>query len=315
MQVLKEQGLRISTALKQIGIGRSSYYSWLSPQKTAPRPASVQRLTESERTAIIAYKQQQPHLSHRKISGYLRAENIWVSATSCYRVLKSLGWVSAADNLREAPWKQPHYEPFAPNQIWGEDWTGLLIAGLRYYLLTIIDCFSRYIVAWGIVPAVTHREVRQLLVLGYLSQNIDTRKDKPLLRADRGSPNMAKKTRRLIAELEMLLSPSRSHRPTDNSRQERWYRTVKQEEIYCYPEYPSELTARHSVASYIEEYNEQRPHQALWNFTPAYVHRCANKSIIWNQYRQQVLYAKERRLNFNRSQPKLFLPSAQTNTF
>jgi putative transposase len=301
--------------LKQIGICRSTYYSWLSPQKTTPRPASVLRLTESERTAISAHKQQQPQLSHRKISGYLRTENIWVSATSCYRVLKSLGWVSAAENLREAPWKQPHYEPFAPNQIWGEDWTGLIITGLRYYLLTIIDYFSRYIVAWGIVPTVTHQEVRQLLAIGYLSQNIGTRKDKPRLRADRGSPNMAKNTRRLIAELEMLLSPSRSHRPTDNSRQERWYRTIKQEEIYCCPEYPSEVTARHSVASYIEEYNEQRPHQALWNFTPDYVHRCGNKSLILNLYRQQVLFSKERRLEFNRSQQGRILQSAQTNTF
>jgi len=312
---LNEKGLRTSAALKQIGISRSTYYSWLCCRKSTPRPASVQRLTESERTAIIAHKQQQPQLSHRKISGYLRAENIWVSPTSCYRVLKSLGWVSAADNLREAPWKQPHYEPFAPNQIWGEDWTGLLIAGLRYYLLTIIDYFSRYIVAWGIVKTVTHREVRQLLVLAYLSQNIDTSPDKPLLRADRGSPNMAKTTRRLIAELEMLLSPSRSHRPTDNSRQERWYRTVKQEEIYCCPEYPCQASARHSVASYIDEYNEQRPHQALWNFTPGYVHRCANKSIILNQYRQRVSYAKEQRRNFNRLQQGLFLPGAQTNTF
>ena len=44
----------------------------------------------------------------------------------------------------------------------------------------------------------------------------------------------------------MILSLSRASRPTDNGRQERWYRTVK---------------------------NEKRPHQSLWNFTPAYVHK------------------------------------------
>lgn len=311
---MRTQGIRTSPALQQLGIGRSTYYSWRAPQKNPPQRTSVHRLTEAERAAIIEQKQQQPQWSHRKISGYLRAAAIWVSPTSCYRVLKRLGWVSPATGLREPPWKQPHYEPFGPNQIWGEDWTGLVIAGLRYYLLTLIDYFSRYIVAWGIVQTVTHQQVRQLLVLAYLSQNIDTRSDKPLLRADRGSPNLAKKTRRLIAELEMMLSPSRSHRPTDNSRQERWYRTVKQEEIYCCPEYPSEESARQSLASYIEEYNEQRPHQALWNFTPGYVHRCANKSLILIQYRQQVIYAKQRRINFNRSQMGL-LTGAQTNTF
>ena len=72
---------------------------------------------------------------------------------------------------------------------------------------------------------------------------------------------MARQTKRLIRDLEMVLSPSRLYRPTDNSRQERWYRTVKQEEIYCYPTYPSEEIARSSIAKYIRFYHEERPHQ------------------------------------------------------
>ena len=69
---------------------------------------------------------------------------------------------------------------------------------------------------------------------------------------DRGSPNMAYGIRRLIKDLEMIISPSRVNGPTDNVRQERWYRTVKQEEIYCYPSYPSLDIARDFMARYIE---------------------------------------------------------------
>jgi hypothetical protein len=53
-------------------------------------------------------------------------------------------------SLREAPWKRLRYEPFRPNQISAEDWTGLVIRGVRQYLITIVDLFSRYVVAWGI---------------------------------------------------------------------------------------------------------------------------------------------------------------------
>ena len=123
-----------------------------------------------------------------------------------------------------------------------------------------------------------------------------------MIRFDQGSPNMAHSTRRLIEELEMLFSPARGHRPTDNARQERWYRTVKQEEIYCYPTYPTEQIARHSLEKYIFQYNERRPHQALLNFTPGYVHRLGNKSVLYAQYKKQVQIVKEQRIVINRSQ-------------
>lgn len=48
----------------------------------------------------------------------------------------------------------------------------LSIKGLRHYLLTIIDYFSRYIVAWAIVKTVSQREVKDLLAIAYISQGI-----------------------------------------------------------------------------------------------------------------------------------------------
>ena len=298
---LKASGVAKSKALKTLGICRSSYYGWQKREYDPPRKHSIQSLTAAECAAIIEYKKRQPQLSHRQISGYLRSDGFWVSPSSSYRMLKARGWVEPR-LLREAPWKTARYEPFRPNQIWGEDWTIITIAGMRYYLLTIIDYFSRVIVAWGIVKSVSQREVKDLLALAYMSENIDQKASKPMIRFDQGSPNMAHSTRRLIEELEMLFSPSRAHRPTDNARQERWYRTVKQEEIYCYPTYPTEQIARYSLRKYIEEYNERRPHQALLNFIPGYVHRMGNKSVLYAQYKKQVQIVKEQRIAFNRSQ-------------
>jgi len=50
---------------------------------------------------------------------------------------------------------------------------------------------------------------------------------------------MAYSNRQLIKDLKLILSPGRAYRSRNNTRQERWYRTVKQEEIYCYPTYPT----------------------------------------------------------------------------
>jgi len=258
----------------------------------------VLRLSPAEEYAITEKKKAEPQLSHRQLSGSLRQDGYWISPSSCYRVLKALGWVLAA-TLREVPWKQPRYEPYRPNQIWGEDWTMLRIAGLRHYLLTIIDYFSRYIVAWGVVETVTQREVQALLAMAYTSEGIEQQELKPILRFDQGSPNMARKTRGLINDLKMVISPARVSRPTDNARQERWYRTVKQEEIYCYPSYASKDIAEWSLACYIEHYNERRPHQALWNCTPGQLHRLGNKSLLCSHYKQMVQVAKEQRKQTN----------------
>ena len=299
MERLRQEGLSKREILKSLGICRSTYYGWQKEGRGRRTPLSVLSLTDSEHGAILEKKKSEPQMSPRQISGHLRSEGLWISSSSCYRVLKAQGWV-IPQSLREAPWKVPHYEPFCANQIWGEDWTILSIARTRHYLLTIIDYFSRYIVAWGIVKSVTQREVQSLVALASLNEGIEDHCQRPLFRTDRGSPNMGGETRRLLKDLEMIPSPGRADRPTDNGRQERWYRTAKQEEIYLYPTYPSLEIARSSLASYVHYYNEKRPHQALWNYTPGHVHRLGNKSQLLQQYRLKVQIVKEQRLRSNR---------------
>ncbi len=277
-----------------------------SAGKTAPNS-----LLPCEEEQVVALKMSQPHLSHRQISGLLRSKDVWVSSSSCYRLLKSTGLVWEW-SLREAPWKKARYEPFRPNQIWAEDWTGIVIRGLRHYVLTILDVFSRYIVAWGIVKTVTHREVKNLVALAVINEEIDAQENKPILRTDPGSPNMASDVRRFLQEIGVTFSPGRVARPTDNARQERFYRTLKQEEVYCNPDYLSVDSAREAIGRYIDYYNDTRPHQALFGYTPGHVHRVGNKSLLLVQYRLEVLKAKESRLRKRRQtnyqQPTPFFP-------
>jgi len=295
VEQLRTQGIPICAALKKLRVPRSTFYHWRGqgekPRGKTPRNS----LLPCEEEKIVTLKMKEPHLSHRQISGLLRNWDVWVSPSSCYRTLKSVGLVWEW-SLREAPWKKPRYEPFRPNQIWAEDWTGFVIEGLRHYVLTILDVFSRYVVAWGIVKTVTQREVKDLVALAVMSEGIDGRDDKPMLRTDPGSPNMAADVRLFLSEVGIEFSPGRVARPTDNARQERFYRTLKQEEIYCHLSYASPESARTSIASYIDYYNEIRPHQSLFGYTPARVHRVGNKSLLLEEYRLKVRQAKDVRL-------------------
>ena len=202
---LREESKSVVGSLRQLGVARSTYYEWKGRSGDKGEGRADNKLLRVEEEAIIGCKQKEPHLSHRHISGLLRQDDIWVSASSCYRVLKGQGMVDPQD-LREAPWKEPRYEPFRPNQIWGEDWTRLLIRGERHYLLTVIDFFSRYVVAWGVVQTVTRREVMNLVALAIMDQGLTESQHKPILRTDPGSPNMAKDVRTFFNEIGIRFS-------------------------------------------------------------------------------------------------------------
>ena len=128
-----------------------------------------------------------------------------------------------------------------------------------------------------------------------MSEAIGEHDPKPILRTDPGSPNMAADVRIFLRQIGVVFSPGRVARPTDNARQERFYRTLKQEEVYCQDGYVSLHSAKASIGYWINYYNEVRPHQALFGYLPAIVHRCGNKTKLLEDYRRNVEKAKEKR--------------------
>jgi len=311
---LRRAGIRVTDALRQLGVARSTYYHWRSDDRGG-RSRPVNALLATEQQAILAKKQAEPHLRHRAISGALRHDHVWVSPSSCYRVLAAADLIEPYER-REAPWCQPRYEPIAPNVLWGEDWTKLLIDGRRWYLLVLLDLFSRLIVSWSVVPTVTQRDVRELVAQGMLAQGLDRAAQRPRLRTDQGSPNLAGTVKEFLAEIGVELSPGRVRRPTDNARVERLNGTIKQEEIYCQGSwgYLSSEGARRSLGRYIDYYCRRRPHQALWNFTPAHVHRVGNKTKLLEEYRTNVARAKQNRLRQNRLDDAARLSTSLANS-
>jgi putative transposase len=285
----RESGRSVSEMLKSLKISRSSYYRWL---KAKPRLLGQQgritkrRVTSQELARVDQIKDGSPELRHRQIQGLLQLEGHFLSSTVVYRHLKSQGKVEPYDR-RAAPWKEPHYEVIRSNIMWGADWTKLRIGGCRWYLLTLIDFFSRYLIHYDIVPTVNAGHIRRVYEMGLASQNISIENQhKPELRLDQGSPNTARTTKQFFKDIQADLSFARVRRPTDNALTERFYRTIKQEEIYLVGDYQDLPTAHEVIGDYIKWYNEKRPHQALWNFTPWLVHETTNKTHMLNALKE-----------------------------
>lgn len=294
VQGQKAQGKSIQETLSTLGIKRSTYYRWLNPLSSVPNAVRVSMLTPEERKKIEDVKENNPDVRHRQIQGLIQGMGLYLSPSSVYQHLKSLGKVEPYER-RPSPWDVPQYEPRQKNMLWGTDWSRLKIGWLRWYLLAVIDYFSRVIVAFDIVPSVNAGHIKQVYQMGLKAERISPKDSLPELRVDRGSPNTAYVTREFFETIGAELSFSRVNRPTDNARTERFFGTVKQEEIYVMGNYPDELTAREEIGRYIHHYHHIRPHQGLWNFTPAYIHQVNNKSQILDELTKLKKESREKR--------------------
>jgi putative transposase len=290
------QGRKVSEVLMSMGVARSNYYRWkkAKTRNKTDRQSSYE-ITAEERGQIDEVKAQYPQYRHRRIQGMLQQWGVYLSASVIYGHLKAQGQVEPYER-RAAPWKEPRYEVWQRNLLWGSDWTKLRVGGVRWYLLTVIDFFSRWIIAWEVVPTVNAGNVKAIYQAGLRNQGISIHSQtKPKLRVDRGSPNTSGITQEFFESLGAELSFARVRRPTDNALTERFYGSIKQEEIYLVGNYPDEISATEEIGIYIENYHHTRPHQSLMNFTPAHVHQVNNKSWLLAEIKQIKRTTRDKR--------------------
>jgi hypothetical protein len=156
-----------------------------------------------------------------------------------------------------------------------------------------------------VVPTVHAGVIKAIYQVGLKNQGIALQSEnKPEFRVDRGSPNTSAITQEFFESLGAELSFARVRRPTDNALTERFYGTIKQEEIYLVGDYPDEISAKEEIGRYIEHYHHHRPHQALMNFTPAHVHELNNKTRLLAELEEMKRKTREKRKEFWRQRPQ-----------
>ena len=144
--------------LAQLGLPKSTYYDWCSRGgRTLPPKTPWNRLRPEEEESILALARASPELSPREMSLRITDAGAFsVSESSCYRLLKRHGLVKPAEVLGFAAQKEFYRKTSHPNQMWATDGAYLKVAGWGYYyLVTVLDDYSRFILAWRLQPDMT----------------------------------------------------------------------------------------------------------------------------------------------------------------
>lgn len=251
-----------------IGIDRSKYYSWRDRYgQVNEHNAWVPRdhwLEDWEKQAMITYQQEHPLEGYRRLTYMMLDANIVaVSPASVYRVLKAAGLLGPW-NARPSSKGSGFQQPLGPHEHWHIDISYLNIGGTFYYLCSILDGFSRYLVHWEIRTAMTAADV-EIILQRALELFPEAR---PRIISDNGPQFIARDFKEFIRLCGMTHVRTSPYYPQSNGKLERYHRTIKADGIR--PGTPLSLEdARRLVANFVLQYNTVRLHSAIGYLTPA----------------------------------------------
>jgi putative transposase len=151
----------------------------------------------------------------------------------------------------------------APNQLWQTDFTYLKVTGWGwYYLSSVLDDFSRFIVAWKLCATMKALDVTATLDLALAASGLDqmTVVHRPRLLSDNGSSYVATDLAEWLDQQKMEHVRSAPYHPQTQGKIERWHQTLKNRILLEHYYLPSDLERQ--VAAFVEHYNHARYHES-----------------------------------------------------
>ena len=250
-----------------IGITRSKFYDWRCRYgKVNEHNRWIPRdfwLTEAEKQAILAYYHDHPLEGYRRLCYMMiDADLVAVSPSSVYRVLRDAGLLRRW-NRKASKKGDGFHQPLKPHQHWHIDISYLNICGTFYYLCSILDGFSRYIVHWEIRPQMTEKDV-EIILQRARERFPDVQ---PRIISDNGPQFIAKDFKEFIRISGMTHVKTSPYYPQSNGKLERYHRTIKGGCLRV--KTPLSLEeAQRIVTDFVAYYNHERLHSAIGYITP-----------------------------------------------
>ena len=258
--------LSISRQCELVGLPRSSYYY-------KPATESVDNLRYMR--LIDALYTQRPFLGSRQMIHALKREHdVHINRKRVQRLMRLMGIASIlpqpgtskpAPGHAIYPYLLRHVEIERVNQVWSTDITYIPVVGGWMYLVAIKDWYSRFIVSWELSNSMEVSFCQSALerALSFAQPEV--------FNSDQGAQFTSPKFTNLLTAREVKISMDGRGRYLDNIWVERFWRTLKYEEVYL-KEYSTPVEAWQGLNNYIEYFNHRRAHSSLQHATPAEVY-------------------------------------------
>ena len=308
IRLVERSPLPVRDTLTKLGIPRATFYRWYDRHRQggpdaladrAPRAERVwNRISQAVRDSVIQLALDEPALSPRELAArFTDTKSYFISEASVYRLLKAQGLVTspafivikAADSFKD--------KTTAPNQLWQTDFTYLKVIGWGwFYLSSVLDDFSRYIVAWKLCTGMRAEDVTATLDLALRASGLDqaTPADRPRLLSDNGSSYIAGDLARWLEDHKIKHVRGAPYHPMTQGKIERWHQTLKNRILLENYFLPGDLETQ--LAAFVDYYNNHRYHESIDNLTPADVYFGRGPTILAAREKIKRETIAERRL-------------------
>jgi transposase InsO family protein len=249
-----------------LGVGRSKFFDWRRRfGRVNEHNAWVPRdhwLSDAEKRAIIDFRGNFPLEGYRPLAYMMLDRDVAaVSPSSVYRVLKEAGLLGRAG--RPSKKGTGFRQPLLPHEHWHVDVAYVNIKGTFYFLCSVLDGHSRFLVHWELRETMREADVQAILQRAREKFPGVT----PRVITDNGPQFVAREFKAFIRTAGMTHVRTAPFYPQSNGKVERWHGTLKRECIR--PRTPLDLDdARRTVAEFVRHYNEVRLHGAIGYVTP-----------------------------------------------
>jgi transposase InsO family protein len=298
----------VRDTLAKLGIARATFYRWYDRHRQGgadrltgrvPRAERVwNRIPQTVRDSVIQLALDEPALSPRELAArFTDTRSYFISEASVYRLLKAQGLVTSPAFVVIKAAEAFKDKTTAPNQLWQTDFTYLKVIGWGwFYLSSVLDDFSRYIVAWKLCTTMRAEDVTATLDLALRASGLDqaTPADRPRLLSDNGSSYIAGDLARWLDDRKIKHVRGAPYHPMTQGKIERWHQTLKNRILLENYFLPGDLEAQ--VAAFVDYYNNHRYHESIDNLTPADVYFGRGKTILAERKRIKRQTIAERRL-------------------
>lgn len=260
--------LPAKTLVQWIGIGMSKFHDWKQRYgKVNEHNALIPRdhwLQDWEKQAILDFYTEHPLEGYRRLTYMMMDRDIVaVSPATVYRVLKAAGCFARWQRTSSGKGKG-FQQPLRPHEHWHVDISYINVCGTFYYLISVLDGCSRYLVHWELRESMTEQDVE--IVLQRAREAVPGAT--PRIITDNGPQFIAKDFKVFIRLVGMTHVKTSPYYPQSNGKIERWHASLKQECIRTHvPLSPEE--AREVIGQFVDEYNHERLHSAIGYVTPA----------------------------------------------
>jgi putative transposase len=306
IRLVEGSDLSVRRTVRELGVHRSTYYAWYRRYTRAgvaglaPAPARQHwnRIPPRIRARVVEAALADPAKSPRELAWpCVDREAHFVSESSVYRILRAEDLITSPAYVLLSAAKTFQHPTHRPNELWQTDFTYLHVVHWGwYYLSTVLDDYSRYILAWTLRTSMQASDVTETLDLARAAAGVDRVRvvHRPRLLSDNGPCYVSQELATYLDRHGLAHTRGAPYHPMTQGKIERYHRSMKN--VVKLEKYFSPEALERALRAFVEEYNQRRYHESLDNVTPADVYHGRRPAILARRERikQRTLAARRR---------------------